>query len=52
MGNTLAFRSEEGRGYLRYASGSWKQTEIRRFPNEETFVKLLIEIYIDKKEQT
>ena len=50
MGDTLAFRSDEGRGYQRYASGSWKQAIIRRSPNEET-LKLLIE-YINKKEQT
>ena len=37
MGNTLAFRSDEGRGYRRNASGSWKQAMIRRSPNEETF---------------
>jgi hypothetical protein len=51
MGDTLAFRSEEGRGYRRNASGSWKQAKIRRSPNEETLLILLIE-YIDKKEQT
>ena len=50
MGDTLAFRSDEGRGYQRNASGSWKQAMIRRSPNEET-QKLLIE-YIDKKERT
>ena len=50
MGDTLAFRSDEGRGYRRYASGSWKQAMIRRFPNEATFI-LLIEL-IDKIEQT
>jgi hypothetical protein len=50
MGDTLAFRSDEGRGYRRYASGSWKQATIRRSPNEETLI-LLIE-YINKKEQT
>ena len=38
MGNTLAFRSEEGRGYRRYASGSWRQAMIRRSPNEETLI--------------
>jgi len=48
MGDTLAFRSDEGRGYRRNASGSWKQATIRRSPNEETQI-LLIE-YIDKKE--
>ena len=51
MGDTLAFRSEEGRGYRRNASGSWKQAKIRRSPNEETLLILLIE-YINKKEQT
>ena len=50
MGDTLAFRSDEGRGYRRNASGSWKQATIRRSPNEET-QRLLIE-YIDKKERT
>ena len=50
MGNTLAFRSDEGRGYRRNTSGSWKQAMIRRYPNEGTFI-LLIE-YINKKEQT
>jgi hypothetical protein len=50
MGDTLAFRSDEGRGYLRNASGSWKQAIIRRSPNEETQI-LLIE-YINKKERT
>ena len=43
MGNTLAFRSDEGRGYRRYASGSRKHAKIRRFPNEETLQLLLIE---------
>jgi hypothetical protein len=38
MGDTLAFRSDEGRGYRRYASGSWKQAMIRRSPNEETLI--------------
>ena len=42
MGDTLAFKSDEGRGYRRNASGSWKQTIIRRSPNEET---LLITAY-------
>ena len=42
MGDTLAFRSDEGRGYRRYASGSGKHTKIRRSPNEET---LLITTY-------
>ena len=51
MGDTLAFRSEEGRGYRRNASGSWKQAKIRRSPNEETLLILLIE-YINKKERT
>jgi hypothetical protein len=50
MGDTLAFRSDEGRGYRRNASGSWKQTTIRRSPNEET-LRLLIE-FINKKELT
>ena len=50
MGDTLAFRSEEGRGYQRNASGSWKQAMIRRSPNEET-QRLLIE-FINKKERT
>ena len=34
---TLVFRGEEGRGYRRNASGSWKQAMSRRYPNEETF---------------
>ena len=50
MGDTLAFRSDEGRGYRRNASGSWKQAKIRRSPNKET-LKLLIE-FINKKELT
>ena len=50
MGDTLAFRSDEGRGYQRNASGSWKQAKIRRSPNEETLI-LLIE-QINKKERT
>ncbi len=50
MGDTLAFRSDEGRGYRRNASGSWKQAMIRRSPNEETLI-LLIE-QINKKELT
>ncbi len=50
MGDTLAFRSDEGRGYQRNASGSWKQATIRRSPNEETSI-LLIES-INKKERT
>ena len=50
MEDTLAFRSDEGRGYRRYTSGSWKQTKIRRSPNKET-LKLLIE-FIYKKELT
>jgi hypothetical protein len=50
MGDTLAFRSDERRGYRRNASGSWKQAMIRRSLNEETLI-LLIE-YINKKELT
>ena len=50
MGDTLVFRSDEGRGYQRNASGSWKQAMIRRSPNEETQI-LLIE-FINKKERT
>jgi hypothetical protein len=46
----LAFRSDEGRGYQRNASGSWKQAIIRRSPNEET--QLLLIEYINKIEQT
>ena len=38
MGDTLAFRSDEGRGYRRNASGNWKQVTIRRSPNEETYL--------------
>ena len=36
MVDTLVFRSDEGRGYRRNASGSWKQAVIRRYPNEAT----------------
>ncbi len=35
-GGCLGSRTEEGRGYLRKASGSWKQTLIRGCPNGET----------------
>jgi len=34
--DTLAHRGEEGRGYRRNASGSWKQALIRRYPNGAT----------------
>ena len=51
MGDTLAFRSDEGRGYRRYASGSGKHAKIRRSPNKETLQLLLIE-EINKKERT
>ncbi len=37
MKDPLVSRSEEGRGYQRNASGSWKQTVIRRSPNKETY---------------
>ena len=37
MVNALALEAEEGRGKLRNASGSCKQTLIRRYPNEETY---------------
>ena len=37
VGDTLVFKSEEGRGYQRYTSGSWTQVMIRRIPNKETF---------------
>ena len=36
MVNALALEAEEGRGKLRNASGSCKQTLIRRYPNEGT----------------
>lgn len=36
--DTLAHRGEEGRGYRRNASGSWKQALIRRCPNGATQV--------------
>jgi hypothetical protein len=32
----LVLRGDEGRGTLRYASGSCEQALIRRFPNGET----------------
>jgi hypothetical protein len=35
-GGCLGSRTEEGRGNLRKASGSWKQTLIRGYPNGET----------------
>ena len=38
MGNTLAFRSDEGRGYRRNVSRSWKQAMIRKYPNKETLI--------------
>ena len=34
--DALAQKDDEGRGNLRYASGSWKQALIRGFPNGET----------------
>ena len=36
MVDALAQRGDEGRGYRRYASGSWKQALIRGFPNGAT----------------
>ena len=36
MVDALALEDEEGRVNLRYASGSWKQAMIRRFPNGGT----------------
>ncbi len=36
MGNTLAFRNEEGRGYRRNVTGNRKHVTIRKSPNEET----------------
>jgi len=41
MGNTLAFRSDEGRVYRRNASGSWKKAMIRRSPNEPEGIQVL-----------
>jgi len=35
-GGCLGCRTDEGRGYLRKASGSWKQALIRGCPNGET----------------
>ena len=35
--DALVLEGDEGRGKLRYASGSCKQTLIRRFPNGKTF---------------
>ena len=46
MGNTLAFRSDEGRGYRRNVSGSWKQAMIRESPNEGTLILIIEYIYI------
>ena len=34
--DTLAHRGDEGRGYLRYVSGSWIHALIREFPNGAT----------------
>ena len=39
----LVSRSDEGRGYLRKGSGSWKQALIRTYPNEETYNFLVTE---------
>jgi hypothetical protein len=36
MVDTLAHSGDEGRSYRRYATGSWKQTLIRGFPNGAT----------------
>ena len=36
MVETQAFKDDEGRRYRRYASGSWQQAQIRRFPNGAT----------------
>jgi hypothetical protein len=36
MVNALGQRADEGRGYLRKATVSWKQALIRGFPNGET----------------
>ena len=38
--DALALEGDEGRGKLRYASGSGKHTLIRRFPNGETRFRL------------
>jgi hypothetical protein len=37
--NALVLRGDEGRGTLRYASGSCEQALIRRFPNGETHLQ-------------
>ena len=34
--DALVLSGDEGRGYLRKASGSWKQTLIRGLPNGKT----------------
>jgi len=34
--DTLAHRGDEGRGYLRKVSGSWKHALIRESPNGAT----------------
>ena len=49
MGNTLAFRSDEGRGYRRNVSESWKQAMNRKSPNEETLILIIEFIYIKSK---
>ena len=46
MGDTLAFRSDEGRGYRRNVSGNWKRVKIRKYPNEETLILFIESIYI------
>ena len=39
MVDALAIEVDEGRGKLRYASGSCKQALIRGFPNEGTHLQ-------------
>ena len=42
MADALALEADEGRDEQRYASGSCKQTVIRRFPNVETRLELCL----------
>ena len=44
MVDALALEADEGRGKLRNASGSCKQTMIRRYPNEETHQQQIINL--------
>ena len=48
----LAREGDEGRGKQRYASGSRKQTLIRRFPNGGTRLTLLVISELDSDLRT